>query len=259
MSKRIGSFWKYTFCFCAAFLFLLTSSYAQIVNIESQRIRSDTTGWFGNLGAAFSLTQNVSHILALDANAHVEYKTKKDLWLFLVNYDLLKTDTLQLNNNVFYHLRYNRTLNAWLKWEAFTQLQQNTLVGIGVRELAGTGPRFKLSGTKSLRLYAGTAVMYEYERDVSGPPVNHYDLRSDTYVSGTYTPQPYLTLVATVYYQPLFTRIADYRIANDLSLVIKLSKHFAMNTNWNFTYDTFPAYGVPTVTYTLSNGFTYSF
>lgn len=45
--------------------------------------------------------------------------------------------------------------------EVFTQLQQNNVTGIDLRLLAGTGPRFKLSETKTIALFAGTAAMYE--------------------------------------------------------------------------------------------------
>lgn len=242
-----------------ALLLLAHTASSQIVNIESRRIQSDTTGWVGNLGSNFSLTKNVHQVVSIAAVAHTEYKTEKDLWLLLLNYNLLKTDTQQFNNNAFAHLRYNRKLNTWLVWEVFSQWQENVVEGIGTRALAATGPRFTLSHTKTLRLYAGTAAMYEYEKDVSGPPFLHRDLRNDTYVSATYKPLSNITLVSTLYYQPLFTRLADFRVMNDLSFKVEITKRFSLLTSWDFMYDAFPAFGVPNIIYSVSNGLVYAF
>lgn len=113
-------------------LFLITYniSFAQIINVETQRIQSDTTGWFGNAGTSFLFEKNAVQIININAVAHVEYKTPKSLYLFLIDYNLLEGNGQTLNNNLFYHLRYNYKINKGLRWEAFTQLQQNNVTGI---------------------------------------------------------------------------------------------------------------------------------
>jgi len=138
------------FIILVSIIFLPFFLSAQIVNIETQRLQSDTTGWLGTLGSNFLFEKNAVEILNINLNAHVEYKTKKSLYLFLANYNLLKGSGQTLSDNLFYHLRYNYKITKWLRWEVFTQLQQNSVTGIDLRLLAGTGPRFKLSGTKSL-------------------------------------------------------------------------------------------------------------
>ena len=52
--------------------------HSQIVNIESARMQSDTTGWMGGAGAAVDLTQNVEKIFGADFEAHMQYKTTND-------------------------------------------------------------------------------------------------------------------------------------------------------------------------------------
>jgi hypothetical protein len=246
------------------FLILIASTLyftapAQIVNIESQRMHSDTVGWLGSVGSTFSLVKNTQQILSLNANAHLQYKTQKDLYLFLASYDLLKASSSDLSNNTFIHLRYNRKLNKWLTWEVFTQLQQNAVTGIDLRSLAGTGPRFKIYKTNKLHLYAGMAAMYEYEREAVKPPVIHKDVRSSNYFSFTYMPSSIFNLVFTTFYQPLFSNFSDYRIFNETILNIKATKHFSIITAFNYLYDAFPVQGVPKVNYTISNGFSYTF
>ncbi len=234
-------------------------SFAQIVNIESQRLQSDTTGWFGNLGTGFLFEKNAVKVINMHATAHVEYKTVKSLYLFLVNYNLLEGNGQTLNNNLFYHLRYNYKVNKWLRWEVFTQLQQNSVTGIRLRLLAGTGPRFKLRRTKKFSLYTGTSAMYEYEKERTTPVIYHRDLRSNNYVSCTYKPSENSELIATVFYQPLFSSISDYRILNEISIKFKFIKHVSFTTGWYYLYDSRPAAHTPELNYSISNGIEFTF
>ena len=232
---------------------------AQMVNIESQRMQSDTTGWMGSLGTSFSIVKNVQQIITIDANAHVQYKTKKDLYLFIASYDLLKAENTDLTNNMYYHLRYNRKLNKWLRWEIFTQLQQNTVTGIRYRALYGTGPRFKIHDSKHLHLYTGTAAMYEREEENTKPSVEHRDIRGSNYVTFTWLPNGMVSLISTFYYQPLFKKFADYRFLNQTSFTVKATKHLSIVTGINYLFDAYPAAGTPREYYEITNGIVYQF
>lgn len=231
----------------------------QLVNTEAMRMQSDTTGWLGGIGTSFSLAKNVNQVLGASANAHLQYKSNRSLYLFLADYNLLKSENSKLLDNMFYHLRYNWKYDNVIRWEVFTQLQNNKITNIALRALAGTGPRFKLHDGKKLKLYAGTAAMYEYEKELATPAIYHHDMRNTSYVSITWLPSPIIKLIATTYYQPLFSRIKDFRVLNQVSLNIKASRHFAITTNWNYLFDAFPATGVPNTTYAVSNGFSYTF
>ncbi|MEO8414242.1 MAG: DUF481 domain-containing protein [Ginsengibacter sp.] len=239
--------------------FIHKASLAQIINMESQRIRSDTTGWFGNVSTSFQFEKNAVQVINISAGAHVEYKSPKSLYLFLGNYNFLKGDGQTLNNNLFYHLRYNYKLNKWLRWEVFTQLQQNSVTGIKLRLLAGTGPRFKLAGSERIALYVATAAIYEYEKEQTVPPIYHRDLRSSSYVSFTYEPSKNTQLISTVFYQPLFGCLSDYRLLNEISVKFKFVKHFSFTANWYYLYDSRPAADLPKLNYSISNGIEYDF
>jgi putative salt-induced outer membrane protein YdiY len=249
---------RYIICF---FLFTVIhkTSFGQIVNIESQRIQSDTTGWFGNIGTGFLFEKNAIEVININSNAHVEYKSPKSLYLLLVNYSLLEGSGQTLNNNLFYHLRYNYKINKWMRWEVFTQLQQNSVTGIKLRLLAGSGPRFKLVRTKHVALYAATAGMYEYEKEQTDPTIYHRDLRSSSYLSFTYNPSKHVELMSTVFYQPLFGNFSDYRILNEINLKLTIVKHFSFTASWSYLYDSRPATGIPKLNYSISNGITYDF
>lgn len=115
---------------------------AQIVNIESSRMQSDTVGWMGSIGTAFSLAQNTEKIFQTNLEAHLQYKTSNDqgLWLILGNFGLLKIGSNRFQSDGLFHLRYNRKWNEWLRWEFFGQYQNNVITQIDSRILLGTGP-----------------------------------------------------------------------------------------------------------------------
>ena len=50
------------------FCFIIIISQAQIVNVESQRIKGDTTGWLGTFGISFKLDEN--KVPVLNFNTH---------------------------------------------------------------------------------------------------------------------------------------------------------------------------------------------
>lgn len=232
---------------------------AQIVNIESQRLQSDTTGWLGSLGSNFLFQKNAVQVLNINLDAHVEYKTQKSLYLFLANYNLLKGSGETLSDNLFYHLRYNYKINKWLRWEVFTQLQQNSVTGIDLRVLAGTGPRFKLGKSKQVALYAGASTMFEYEKEITTPAIYHRDIRSSNYITTTVKPNKNVELVATVFYQPLYKNVSDYRILNEITATFKIVKHLSFTAGWNYLYDTNPAAQTPKLNYSIVNGIEYDF
>ena len=240
-------------------MFCIFDLHAQIVNVESKRLKSDTTGWLGSVGTSFKLENSAVKVINIEAEAHLEYKAKRSLYLFLINYALLKGEGTTFQNNLFYHLRYNYKVNNFLRWEAYTQMQQNNIAGIKSRFLVGTGPRFKLSGTDKLALYASTSVMYENEHELTKPVIVHNDIRSSNYVSMTWRPRENLDVVTTIFYQPLYNDFSDYRILHDLSLNFKFTKSFSFVTTWNYLFDTEPAADTPKEIFLLKNGVRYTF
>jgi Protein of unknown function, DUF481 len=232
---------------------------SQIVNIESSRMQSDTVGWMGGAGAAVNLTQNTRQIFGADLETHLQYKTSNDqgLWLMLLNYGFLKVGADRLISNGFAHVRYNRKVNEWLRWEVFGQFQNNSITQIDSRVLAGTGPRFKLVKNKTIRIYAASLLMYEREKEKVTPTISHNDLRSSNYVSFTWIPKDNLELISTTFFQPLYKKLSDYRILNQATFRVRATKHFSLSLKWHYLHDKFPAGTAPKTTYTFATGFDY--
>lgn len=244
---------------CAFSFFVSSPSFSQIVNIETQRLHSDTTGWFGKITTGFVLQQNASRILNINANANVEYKNPKDLYIILVNYNLLRANGQSFNNNVFAHLRYRRKINRRLSWEAFTQVQNNNVTGIDLRFLAGTGPRIKIISSPKITFYGATAAMYEYEKELTKPPIIHNDVRNSSYLSLSWKLSEDAELSGTLFYQPLFRDLKDYRLLNELSISYKIFRHLSLTAGWYYLFDSRPAAATPKLNYSISNGFEFEF
>lgn len=238
--------------------FLATSLQGQVMNIEQERMQTDTTGWAGSAALSFQYLKNKTEFWSAGANIHLQYKTKKSLYLWLTNYSLAKSAGESFANSGIQHLRYNYKILDWLTAEAFTQAQFNEVLSVKFRWLLGGGPRFKAVQTKPFRLYLGTLYMYEYE-EISDTAIYHRDHRLSAYVSFTLKIKDNLSLINTTYYQPKFNDFADYRISSQTDLKIKISKHFAFITSYIYYYDAVPAENIPSETHNLQNSLTFDF
>lgn len=232
---------------------------SQIINVESARMQSDTVGWMGSFGAAFSITKNTSQIFGAYADAQLQYKTSNDqgIWMILGNLNFLKVAKSRFVSDGMAHLRYNKKVNEWLRWEFFGQFQNNDITQIDSRILAGTGPRFKLMKLPTFRLYAALLFMYEREKEATIPIVRHSDVRNSSYISFTWLPKDYLEMISTTYFQPRLSQFNDFRILNQISFKVKATPHFSLSVKWNYLHDKAPAGTAPKTVYNFATGFTY--
>jgi hypothetical protein len=241
------------------FLLWMLSASAQIVNIESLRYTTDTTGWKGQANLGFTFGKQAERYYALNTGAHLQYKSPKSLYLILGNLDLLKSPSKDLVNSGFFHFRYNYKIKPWIRWEAFTQVQYNKLVGLRMRYLAGTGPRFKAVEVKKFKMYIGTLYLFEYEIN-SDRTEKLIQGRFSGYVSFSLRPIKEIEFVSTTYYQPRFDEIKDFRISTDNALAFKVYKNFHVIINYRMNLDTRPPKGATTnLIYTLENRFRLDF
>lgn len=241
------------------FLFALSQSSAQILNAESLRKVTDTSGFSGALSASFALKRNTNDFLTIGSDIHLQYKMDDHLILFKNDVAFQKIEGEDFDNSLITHLRYNYRFHEHIAWELFVQGQYNKINLIDFRGLVGTGPRFKLTKSESYKFYAGTLVMYEHEKVADGVTSTQRDIRGSTYLSFSLYHTESITLISTTYYQPLLNKFSDFRITTDSSLLVNLFTNFGLKTTYRFTYDAFPAVGIPKSQYDFSTGVTYSF
>jgi hypothetical protein len=243
-----------------AFLFsLFVNSYSQVVNIESKRMRSDTVGWSGDAEASFQLAKNVETIYDFGTKLHFQFKQKNYLFLFLNEYRLIKGGDTKFVNSAFSHLRYNvKVTKELLRWEAFVQIQYNGALDVGLRGLAGSGPRIKICDNNRLRCYAAALYMYEYEENIE-KTIFRRNNRLSSYITFTLDLGTF-ELDNTTYYQPNIKSVRkDYRIASQSEILFKITGDLKFITGFNYRYESAPFPGIPRETYSLANGLKFAF
>ncbi|MFT4847834.1 MAG: putative salt-induced outer membrane protein YdiY [Sediminicola sp.] len=241
-----------------ALSFSLSSS-AQILNVESLRKVTDTSGFSGTASLRFALKRNTRDFLTIASNIHLQYKMKRHLILFKNDVAFQQIEGDQFENSLISHIRYNYRIHKQIKWEIFLQGQNNKVTLIDFRGLIGAGPRFKLSTNENYRFYLGTLAMYEYEDLNDGITPVQKDFRGSLYFSLALYPLENLSFSSTTYYQPKFSQLNDYRISSQSSLLISVFKKIAFLIDYTFTFDTFPAAGIPNSQFEFTTGLAYSF
>lgn len=242
-----------------AFLCLiLPNTDAQIINMESKRISTDTIGFSGKMGVSLSASRYTKSFVSADVNGHIQWKTDRNLYLLVGNYQIVNAGGESFNNSGFAHFRYNRKFSDVIRGEFFTQIQYNSVTKIERRVLNGIGLRLKLSPYETAKVYWGIAIMNEYE-ELSDPKIINKDFRLSSYLSFTLTPVETITFRNTTYVQPRLGDFKDYRLANNTVLSFGITEQLKFTTTFSFLYDSRPPESIPTINYQVKNGLSYTF
>ncbi|GAB5398939.1 MAG: hypothetical protein Aureis2KO_05240 [Aureisphaera sp.] len=231
----------------------------QILNAESLRKVTDTSGWSGSASAHFAIKRNVNDFVILGSDIHIQYKMDKHLLLFKNDINFTKIEGDKFENAGITHVRHNYRFHQKIAWEVFTQGQYNKVSLIDFRGLLGTGPRFKLTNSENYKFYLGTLVMFEYEEIADNFTPIQRDLRGSSYLSFSIYPSERISLISTTYYQPLLREFSDYRISSQSSFAVELFGGFDIKLTYTFVYDAVPALGIQNSQYDFRTGFSYSF
>ncbi len=216
---------------------------AQIVNIENQRLSfSDTVRWRGNIQSSLFYKNYSSVFFNFDNRAYLSFRRKQNLWMLNGNYAMTRASGHDYENQYFLHLRYNRTMTKNLTGEVFSQIQQNKILGVRNRYLAGLGPRFECK-RGFITLFIGSLYMYEYELATENSLPAWTKNRNSSYLSFCLKLNPAVSLVATNYYQPNLGNFHDYRIMGQYRLLVLMTKKLSLKIETNLLYDSQPVQG----------------
>lgn len=213
---------------------------AQLVNIESKRMQTDSVRFALNADFSFNYTNNDgSKVNQIDGAFTTQLKSKdlKKTYFVLGNYKLIDSEEKNLENSWFLHGRFNYKFNNLWRFEAFLQGQYNQLLVVEQRNLVGAGLRLKWVDRKRFTGYLGNSYMYEIEySDKAG--TTEYNHRNSTYFTLSYFPKSEKFSVSnTIYYQPLYRDLSDYRILEQFRLDIPLSDWFRVFALYNYYFD----------------------
>jgi hypothetical protein len=143
------------------------------------------------------------------------------------------------------HLRYNYALTEAVWLEVFAQYEFNEFLLLDRRLVTGIGPRLGLLKGKHGLIVLGTAAMVEEERLNSelvseSEAVQRINMRSSSYLSGTWRPKDGISWTTTVYMQPRFDQFSDYRLLAETGLSLSISKRFSFTADVRYKLDSQP-------------------
>lgn len=227
-----------------ALLFSLYGS-AQIVNIEGMRIfTAENVPFKISSGLDVSYNNNDGNYVFV-VGAHVgslykfkDGKGKLNNKIFINgNYNLVRAEDRDLNNNWFVHLRFNKEITPEFRIETFVQSQQNELLSISTRNLVGAGIRWKVLEAmkkRSLHLYLGAAYMYEYEKSKRFD-VKYNNNRLSSYLSASFNwGEGKPKIINVLYFQPLFDELDNFRLSQQFTGEFPVSKSVSFTTNFSY-------------------------
>ena len=213
---------------------------AQLVNIEAKRMQTDSVRFALAADFSFNHTNNDGkQVNQIDAALTTQLKSRdlKKIYFVLGNYKLIDSDEKNLQNSWFLHGRFNYKFNQVLRFESFLQGQYNQLLVVEQRNLVGAGLRVKWVDKERFSGYAGNSYMYEVEYSDRAGTTN-YNHRNSTYLTLSYAPKSgRFSVTNTLYYQPLYRELEDYRILEQFRLDFPLSNWFKIFTIYNYYFD----------------------
>ncbi len=165
------------------FVLFSVATSAQILNAESLRKVTDTSGFSGSASLNFSLKRDVNEYYSFNTRIHLQYKMENHLILLKNDIEFKSISGNKFENAGITHLRYNYKFHPRIAWEVFGQAQYNKVSKIEFRGLAGMGPRFKLSTSENYKFYLGMHIMYEQEELSDGFTPIARDFRGTSYLS----------------------------------------------------------------------------
>jgi len=231
----------------------------QVIHIENKRLAAVDTGFSGNASVQVNFVQNLNNVLQTNNNLNLQYVRGQHSVLSLTNYNLSIVNDNRVVNEGFQHFRYNYRWSRLTTLEAYTQLQFNEALKMGLRYVAGAGPRFSVLDRDSVRtrLFVGTSVMAEYEEETTG--VVNRAMRLSQFVSVGFPFAKVFIFDAIAYYQPDLSLWGDFRTSVETRLEVQVLKGFSLEFRQNVVYDSHPPAGIRNVFYNLSNGVRYRF
>lgn len=238
-------------------LIICKTADAQLVNIESQRIQSDSIRFVTALDLQYNYQNNNNEELSmLNFSGTHQHKTKnlKNYFLLLGNIDYSLANGDELSNSGLIHIRYNRKLNKKLRLEAFTQYQYNRILGIERRNLIGIGPRYKINKSEKTLFYIGSLLMQEYEKTSDNTKIISYQRLSNYLSFSIKNESKTLEFTSVVYYQPNVNLWEDYRLSSQTSLAFNITSKLQFVNSINYGYDSYSPTNVSKKNIVLTNG-----
>jgi hypothetical protein len=246
---------------CTSIAFLGYSLQAQLVNIESKRMHTDSVRFVLNSDLLFNYTDNNGeYIFQVGSNLTTQFKSKnlKSIYFLIGNVNVIRSKDEDFQNSYFLHARFNQKLSDVLRFESFLQNQYNENLTISNRNLLGLGLRLKILSENGTLAYIGNSYMYEIE-SVATTDQKFFNHRNSSYISLNQSFKKYgLDITGTLYFQPLYDNIGNHRILSQFKAEMPLTKRISFSALYNYSVINFNSTLEDNRASNISFGFTLS-
>ncbi|MEX2596819.1 MAG: DUF481 domain-containing protein [Salibacteraceae bacterium] len=227
--------------------------FSQIVNVESKRSGKKEEGWNGSIDLNFSLTRNTSDVLSYGGKTSNQYLKNRHRYLLLADLNRVQAGGDIFVNQGYEHLRYNYEFGEEkrLAAEVFQQAQFNSVQKIKFRHLSGAGLRYAPINQDSLKVWAGSILMYEYEELTTAAIQRNF--RQSSYLL-FYVAFKKFEFQTINYYQPKWGDFSDFRVSTSSTVEFGVLKWLRFTTGFELLYDSEVPEEVPAVVFSLKNG-----
>ncbi len=256
-------------CFSLSFV-----SRGQIINID----KTDTSKYDKktviklNFGSGLEIDKQKNTVYDASNALDLSLQKSKELLVLATGFRFTYNGPEDILNTGFVHLRYRHDYNNKIHPEAFVQYQWDTKRGIEYRTLGGANIRWNNYLHPKFNLILATGLMYEQERWNYTAVVDSVDIptntktvetkyiKSNSYMKFEIKVSDNSDLFFTTFIQTRPDKFFIYpRIANVLKWNVNVTKHVAIELNFNSIYDTRPTVAISKFYFSFSDMITVKF
>ncbi|WP_413557223.1 DUF481 domain-containing protein [Bdellovibrio sp. HCB209] len=205
------------------------------INIESLR-QIDGKGYLGQTTLQVSGQQGNTDKFTSQASTMGVYRLDINEWLYTASYKYGTSANVRDTNLGSGHIRHTWNYQEPIAYEAFIQSGFDEFKRLNSRNYVGGNLRFRLLHSEDNRLYAGTGAFYEVE-DFEGQDEDTEGLRGNIYISHVARLNETVTSSTTIYYQPKFKDLENYRLRFMTGLDVRINETLSLDVDFNLVND----------------------
>lgn len=235
------------------------------VNAEALRPNPFKAGWSGGFDGSFAISRGNVNVLDAGGAARVQFETLhpttptaadpaplpfiKHRAFLTVSARYADKSAATFISQAYVHARWSAMWHPRIGSDVFAQFQYNQFWRLQARGLVGAGLRAELVHLPAFLLWAGSAYMFEYNRiDVlpgASDAPETFEHRWTNYLAARLALFGGKLLAQnTLYVQPRFDDLGDFRLLDELEVLVKITDLFAFGATFSVLHDSAPPTGV---------------
>lgn len=244
-----------------------------IVNIENMRIDSEdkTEGFDGKLALDVSGKNGNTQKIKAGLGGRAQWYAENSTRFAVLNYEYGESAEIKDTDKTFLHFRniwyqdneLNNVPSREFAWEAFVQLENNDFTRLSLRILLGGGVRWRILHDTEQTAYLGVGAFRSKEKLESTPLVTDagvtYNNRANLYLVYKYKIVEHARLVNTLYYQPDIDETSDYRLFDQIGLLVDITDNLSLKLSVDVNHDSRPPQLIRKTDTSYNSGLEYRF